>query len=45
MADQQAVLGGVLAVMVFAVALELRLEDFRRVAAAPRTVIVGLVPQ
>lgn len=45
MADQQTVLGSVLAVMVFAVALELRVADFRRVAAAPRAVVVGLVPQ
>jgi BASS family bile acid:Na+ symporter len=30
---------------VFAVALELRFADFRRVAREPRTVIIGLVPQ
>lgn len=42
---QQLVLSLVLATMVFSVALELRLEDFRRVATAPRAVLCGLVPQ
>jgi len=45
MGGQQALLGLVLALMVFAVALELRAADFQRVAAAPRAVVVGLVPQ
>lgn len=31
--------------MVFSVALELRVEDFRRVAQAPRAVVCGLIPQ
>jgi bile acid:Na+ symporter, BASS family len=41
----QAVLSLVLATMVFSVALELRLEDFKRVAQSPRAVIAGLIPQ
>ena len=45
MTAQQLVLSLVLATMVFSVALELRLDDFHRVAQAPRAVIVGLVPQ
>lgn len=45
MTVQQLVLSLVLATMVFSVALELRLDDFRRVAQAPRAVIVGLIPQ
>ncbi|MFM7066968.1 MAG: bile acid:sodium symporter family protein [Gammaproteobacteria bacterium] len=45
MPGQQAVLGAVLALMVFAVALELRFADFLRVARAPRAVAIGLVPQ
>ena len=45
MAGQQALLGLVLALMVFSVALELRAADFQRVATAPRAVVVGLVPQ
>ena len=45
MPDQQVVLGSVLAMMVFAVALELRVADFQRIAAAPRAVVVGVVPQ
>ena len=45
MTAQQLVLSLVLATMVFAVALELRVEDFRRVADAPRAVVAGLVPQ
>ena len=45
MTAQQLVLSLVLATMVFSVALELRVDDFRRVAQAPRAVIVGLVPQ
>jgi len=45
MSGQQALLGLVLALMVFSVALELRAADFQRVAAAPRAVVVGLVPQ
>jgi BASS family bile acid:Na+ symporter len=45
MSTQQWVLGAVLFLMVLSVALELRVEDFRRVAAAPRAVVCGLVPQ
>ena len=45
MTTQQLVLSLVLAAMVFSVALELKLEDFRRVADAPRAVVAGLVPQ
>ena len=45
MTPQQLVLSLVLATMVFTVALELRLEDFRSVASMPRAVIGGLVPQ
>lgn len=45
MPAQQLVLSLVLAVMVFSVALELRIEDFRRVARMPRGVICGLIPQ
>jgi bile acid:Na+ symporter, BASS family len=42
---QQAVLGAVLALMVFSVALELRFQDFLRVAGNPWPVFCGLVPQ
>jgi BASS family bile acid:Na+ symporter len=45
MQTQQLVLGAVLALMVFAVALDLKPADFRRVAAMPRAVVAGLVPQ
>jgi BASS family bile acid:Na+ symporter len=45
MSAQQLVLSLVLATMVFSVALELRLDDFRRVATSPRSVVSGLVPQ
>ena len=45
MTQQQLVLSLVLATMVFSVALELRLQDFRRVALMPRAVIAGLIPQ
>jgi bile acid:Na+ symporter, BASS family len=45
MTAQQLVLSLVLATMVFAVALELRVADFTRVAQAPRAVVAGLVPQ
>ncbi len=45
MPAQQWVLGAVLFTMVFSVALELRIEDFRRVAQAPRAVVCGLIPQ
>jgi bile acid:Na+ symporter, BASS family len=41
----QALLSLVLATMVFSVALELRLDDFKRVAQAPRAVVAGLIPQ
>ena len=45
MTSQQLILSLVLATMVFSVSLELRLDDFRRVAQAPRAVLVGLIPQ
>ena len=45
MQAQQLILGLVLAVMVFSVALELKPDDFRRVAAMPRAVVAGLIPQ
>ena len=45
MSAAQIVLSCVLAAMVFAVALELRVADFRRVAELPRAVIGGLIPQ
>jgi BASS family bile acid:Na+ symporter len=45
MTTQQLVLSLVLATMVFSVALELRVADFRRVAETPRAVLAGLVPQ
>jgi BASS family bile acid:Na+ symporter len=45
MTATQAVLSLVLATMVFSVALDLRVEDFRAVARTPRAVIAGLVPQ
>jgi BASS family bile acid:Na+ symporter len=45
MTAQQLVLSLVLAVMVFTVALELRVADFKGVAQMPRAVVGGLVPQ
>jgi BASS family bile acid:Na+ symporter len=42
---QQIALSLVLAMMVFSIALELRLADFRRVASEPKAVIAGLIPQ
>ena len=45
MTTQQLILSLVLATMVFSVALELRVDDFRRVAQQPRAVIAGLIPQ
>ncbi|KFE72020.1 bile acid:sodium symporter family protein [Hyalangium minutum] len=45
MTAQQLVLSLVLAVMVFSVALELRVEDFRRVTQMPSSVVCGLLPQ
>jgi bile acid:Na+ symporter, BASS family len=45
MTVQQTVLSLVLATMVFSVALELKVDDFRRVLLTPRAVICGLVPQ
>jgi N-acyl-D-aspartate/D-glutamate deacylase len=45
MATPQLILSLVLACMVFSVALDLRIEDFRRVAKAPRAVVAGLIPQ
>jgi len=45
MTTQQLVLSLVLATMVFSVALELRVADFRRVLETPRAVLCGLLPQ
>jgi BASS family bile acid:Na+ symporter len=45
MTSQQLILSLVLATMVFSVSLELRIEDFRRVAQTPRAVVCGLIPQ
>jgi bile acid:Na+ symporter, BASS family len=45
MTASQLALSLILAIMVFAIALELRVADFRRVALAPKPVIVGLIPQ
>ena len=45
MTTQQLVLSGVLALMVFSVALELKVADFRRVAQTPKAVVCGLIPQ
>lgn len=45
MTTQQLVLSLVLMVMVFSVALELRVRDFQLVAHTPRAVVGGLVPQ
>jgi BASS family bile acid:Na+ symporter len=45
MSAQQLVLSLVLATMVYSVALELRIDDFRRVAQTPRAVVCGLIPQ
>jgi len=42
---QQIILSMVLATMVFSVALELRIEDFKRVAQTPKAVICGLIAQ
>ena len=41
----QLVLSLVLALMVFSVSLELRLDDFKRVVQTPKSVICGLIPQ
>jgi BASS family bile acid:Na+ symporter len=45
MSPQQLVLSLVLATMVFSVALDLRVVDFKRVAETPRAVVAGLIPQ
>jgi bile acid:Na+ symporter, BASS family len=45
MTAQQLILSLVLATMVFSVALELKVDDFKRVAQTPRAVICGLIPQ
>jgi BASS family bile acid:Na+ symporter len=45
MTTTQLILSLVLAAMVFSVALELKLDDFRRVAQTPRAVLCGLIPQ
>ncbi len=41
----QLVLSVVLALMVFSVALELHVNDFKRVLESPKSVIAGLIPQ
>jgi bile acid:Na+ symporter, BASS family len=45
MSSQQLILSLVLATMVFSVALELKIDDFKRVALAPKAVVCGLIPQ
>lgn len=45
MSTQQIILSLVLATMVYSVALELKPEDFRRVAQTPKAVVCGLIPQ
>ena len=45
MTTQQLILSLVLMTMVFSVALELKVDDFRRVAQTPRAVVCGLIPQ
>jgi bile acid:Na+ symporter, BASS family len=45
MTTQQLLLSLVLGTMVFSVALELRLADFRNVLRTPRAVVAGLLPQ
>ena len=45
MGTPQLILSLVLATMVFSVALELKIDDFRRVAQEPKTVVCGLIPQ
>src|SRR4028118_2387923 len=45
MSTQQLLLSLVLAIMVFSVALELKLQDFTRIAQTPRAVVCGLIPQ
>ncbi|HSV52464.1 MAG TPA: bile acid:sodium symporter family protein [Burkholderiaceae bacterium] len=45
MTAQQLILSLVLATMVFSVALELKVDDFKRVAQTPRAVVCGLIPQ
>lgn len=45
MTIQQLILSLVLATMVFSVALELRIDDFKRVAKTPWAVLCGLIPQ
>lgn len=45
MTTQQLILSLVLATMVFSVALELKVDDFKRVAQTPKAVICGLIPQ
>ncbi|NBW88580.1 MAG: bile acid:sodium symporter family protein, partial [Gammaproteobacteria bacterium] len=45
MDDRQLALSVVLVAMVFSVALELRVDDFRRVLTTPRGIVAGLIPQ
>jgi bile acid:Na+ symporter, BASS family len=42
---QQIALSLVLATMVFSIALELKIDDFKRVVQTPKAVIAGLIPQ
>ncbi len=45
MSAQQIVLSAVIALLVFSISLDLKLQDFQRVAQAPRAVVGGLIPQ
>ncbi len=45
MTIQQIALSAVIALLVFSIALDLKLGDFQRVLQAPRAVIGGLIPQ
>jgi BASS family bile acid:Na+ symporter len=45
MTPQQIVLSAVLALMVFSIALDLSVDDFKRVMRAPGPVAIGLIPQ
>ena len=45
MTIQTIALSAVIALLVFSISLELKLEDFQRVARTPRAVIGGLIPQ
>ena len=45
MTFQTLALSAVIALLVFSISLDLRIEDFRRVAQAPRAVVAGLIAQ